>query len=139
MTPHDQPQTLHSGADDSKTASDPGSHPVQSITHGKAEGPKTGPGSTRPEARERQPPVPRQPAMQPAKPGNRVGETGVQDRTTQRLPEVKLRHYPMKTTTPTAATSTAPLDHALAWWTRELIRIADHAEDLATARQRNEH
>ncbi|MCY4663171.1 MAG: RRXRR domain-containing protein [Acidimicrobiaceae bacterium] len=55
VAPHGQPRTLHSEADESKTAQDPRPQkPVGSITRGEAEGPATGPGSTRPNARERQ-------------------------------------------------------------------------------------
>ena len=76
MAPHGQPRTLHSRTDDSKTVRDPGSPPARSITHGKAEGPETGPGSTGPEARERRLPPPRQ----PAKPANRVFVIGADGR-----------------------------------------------------------
>ena len=76
VAPHGQPRTLHSRADDSKTVRDPGSPPVRPITRGKAENPETGPGSKRPEARERRLPPPRQ----PAKPANRVFVIGADGR-----------------------------------------------------------
>ena len=63
MTPHGQLRPLHPAADDGAgnrsrrtTAAGPDSGPVRSITHGEAEGPATGPGSTRPAARKRQHP-----------------------------------------------------------------------------------
>ena len=74
IAPHGQPRTMHSGADVSKTAPDP--RTVWSITRGKAEDQKTGPGSTRPEARERQQPAPHQPTM----PTNRVFVIGADGR-----------------------------------------------------------
>ena len=74
VAPHGQLRTMHSGADGSKTASDP--RTVWSITRGKAEDQKTGPGSTRPEARERQPKPPHQPTM----PANRVFVIGADGR-----------------------------------------------------------
>ena len=63
VTPHGQLRPLHPATDDAAgtasrwtTGAGPGQGPVQSITHGKAKGPK-GPGSTGPEARKRHSPT----------------------------------------------------------------------------------
>ena len=61
LTPHGQPRTLHSTADDDAraparqaTAEPPDPGPVRSVTRGEAEDPATGPGSPRPEERKHQ-------------------------------------------------------------------------------------
>ena len=63
VTPHGQLRPLHPAADDGAgnrsrrtTPAGPDPGPVRSVTRGEAEGPATGPGSERPEARKRQHP-----------------------------------------------------------------------------------